>query len=95
MQLGRVPMLQGAKTIREGCYIILIFIIPLLTGKGILYFDAFLEVVDMDSGPLPNSNRKKSNNKSGTIIAAFWPLVPRRRLKNAGNHYEVNRGEQI
>jgi len=49
----------------------------------------------MDSGPLPNSNRKKSNNKSGTIVATNWPSVLRRRLKYAGNHYEVNRGEQI
>jgi len=49
----------------------------------------------MDSGPLPNSYRKKSNNKSGTIVATNWPSVLRRRLKYAGNHYEVNRGEQI
>lgn len=70
-------------------------IIPLRAGRGILNLYAFLEVVYMDSGPLPNSNRKKSNNNSGTIVATFWPSVLRRRLKNAGNHYEVDRGKQI
>lgn len=49
----------------------------------------------MDSGPLPNSYRKKSNNKTGTIAAIFWPSVPRRRFINERNHYEANRGEQI
>lgn len=76
-------------------YIDMLFIIPLHAGRGILYLNAFLEVVYMDSGPLPNSYRKKSNNKSGTIVATNWPSVLRRRLKYAGNHYEVNRGEQI
>jgi len=44
----------------------------------------------MDSGPLPNSYRKKSNNISGTIIATLWPLVPKRRHKNEGSYPRVN-----
>jgi len=86
-------MLQGAKTIREGCYILFCCLFPFARGQRDFYLDEFLEVVNMDSGPLPNSYQKKSNNKSGTIVATFWPSVPRRRLKYAGNHYEANPGE--
>lgn len=88
-------MLQGAETTREGTlYIMRLF--PLLMGKGMFIFNTVnMEVVDMDSGPLPNSYQKKSNNKSGTIDAASWPSVPRRRFKNERNHYDAYRGEQI
>jgi len=47
---------------------------------------------NMDSSPLPNSNRKNSNNIAGTIVATLWPLVPKRRFKrgNEGRNLEVN-----
>lgn len=89
-------MLQGAKTIREGIlYMLCIYSLCSFGQRDLFFKTDLLEVVDMDSGPLPNSYSKKSNNKSGTIAAIFWPSVPRRRFKNERNHYEANRGKQI